>query len=198
MKLNLGCGRDIKQGYTNVDLHMPCDRQEDLSKIPWNFADESADEILMLDFLEHFPYASTNNILHEVWRVLKKDGFVDIQVPDFEHCAKAAMATTDMSFQCNACGWWFDAGRSVTTDSCMKCGQSLASIQSAAIHRLYGGQNVIGNWHFTAFTAEILTTMLIENGFNNFELLEYEHQHANWNFKIRAFKNADSAWGDNG
>lgn len=195
MKLNLGCGPDIKSGYTNVDFReLSGVTPMDLSQFPWKFEDECADEILMLDFLEHFPYKKTIQIINEVWRVLKPGAFVDIQVPDFEHCASAACDDSEFGYQCNACGWWFAAGRQERILLCGKCGQSIEDIQDAAIHRLYGGQDYEGNFHYTAFTIGILSRMLEKNGFEKFEELEAEHQCANWNFKIRAFKKKD-AWG---
>jgi predicted SAM-dependent methyltransferase len=202
MKLNLGCGSDLRPGYLNVDFlgpkYIPFDmgfQLTDLSKLPWPWEDESIEEILMLDFLEHFPYAQTEKILQEVWRILIPGGKVDIQVPDFQHCSYAVLDEPELSFQCNRCGWWFESGRSETTDSCMKCGQTLADIQDAAIHRLYGGQDVQGNWHHTAFTEDVLARLLERNGFNGIVSLENEHQQANWNIKLRAAK-GEPQWGD--
>lgn len=203
MKLNLGCGRDIKPGYLNVDFirtdssmlpdigFLLCD----LSTLPWPWEDGSAEEILMLDFLEHFPYRATERILQEVWRVLLPGGTVDIQVPDFQHCSYAALDEPELSFQCNRCGWWFESGRSETTKACMKCGQTVAEIQDAAIHRLYGGQDVRGNWHHTAFTEDVLARLLEKHGFENIHPVEVEHQQANWNVKLRARK-GQITWSD--
>jgi hypothetical protein len=202
MKLNLGCGTDLRQDYLNVDFmgpkYIPFDmgfQLTDLSQLPWPWEDDSIEGILMLDFLEHFPYAQTEKILQEVWRILIPGATVDIQVPDFTHCATAILNDEGLSFQCNQCGWWFEGGRSETTAACMKCGQSLADIQDAAIHRLYGGQNVKGNWHYTAFTEEVLSRLLEKNGFHSITVLEHEHQQANWNMKLRATK-GELEWSD--
>ena len=193
MKLNLGCGADIKPGYLNVDLREAEGvTKVDLSKIPWPWEDASADEILMLDFLEHFPYRKTKAVLFEVWRVLKPGAFVDIQVPDFEHCARAMMRLGP--YDCNNCGWEFDDED--YSMACPKCKTPKSDIADAAMMRLYGGQDYEGNWHFTAFTKRTLTDLLTKNGFGNFEFLEKDHQHKNWNFKVRAFKKDD--WGDDG
>jgi len=192
LKLNLGCGKDLKEGYTNVDLREPCDLQQDLSKLPWGWESGSADEILMLDFLEHFPYAKTDQILLECWRVLKPRGSLIIQVPDFEHCALAAL---DMQrYLCNVCG---NSGKDYVIKNnnkhCSNCDTPLHKVAQAALNRLYGGQDYEGNWHYTAFTKELLERKLSEIGFCDFEYLEKHHQWKNWNFKIKAIKK-DSVW----
>lgn len=190
MKINLGCGPDIKPGYVNVDFRVVAGvTSMDLSQLPWKFDDECADEILMLDFLEHFPYGKTEQMLGEVWRVLKPGAFVDIQVPDFDHCATAILHEEDFQYQCNQCGQWMSGSK-----DCVKCGQKYSDIQDAAIHRLYGGQDYEGNWHYTTFTEEVLCRLLEKNGFERIQELESDHQRANWNFKLRAHKKKD-AWG---
>lgn len=210
MKLNLGCGPDHRPGFVNVDFRSPCDQVVDLSKLPWPFADESADEILMLDFLEHFPYRKTEQIIQEVWRVLKPGGTVDIQVPDFDHCAVAA-SQSEGGYLCNRCGnkielmfgpqefHGVDVGNEETGErwNCAKCGQHLDDCSEAAIMRLYGGQDYEGNWHFNTFTRRSLRRVVQKNGFEFVDSLEFDHQYANWNFKFRFRKKAD-AWGDDG
>lgn len=91
VRLNLGCGGDYRQGYINVDgSHVvKTDRAIDLSKLPWPFPDNYADEILMRDVLEHLPDAHAN--LLELHRVLKPCGFVHGSVP---------YAKSDGAFQC--------------------------------------------------------------------------------------------------
>lgn len=194
MKLNLGCGKDQRVGYVNVDFVQPCDQLVDLSSVPWPWADGATEEILMLDFLEHFPYRATEKILQECWRILQPGGKLVVQVPDFEHCAWAAMRTTfgdNSYYMCNSCGELLDGHE----DKCKKCNQSLTVTQDAAIHRLYGGQNVKGNWHHTAFTKDVLRRHLQKNGFVGTEEVEHDHQYANWNFKLEAHK-GELEWGD--
>ncbi len=146
----------------------------------------------MLDVLEHFSYRDTDKVLNEVWRILKPDAFVDIQVPDFLHCASAAIGLIDsVGFKCNVCGsdWDYSCDR----DSlCQKCGQGYSAVQDAAIHRLYGGQDRKGNWHYTAFTESILKRHLKKAGFDRITSPEFNENGEtfwqNWNFKLRAFK----------
>ena len=79
IRLNLGCWKDIREGYINADI-LPCaDVQCDLGKFPWPWPDNYADEILMWHVLEHMPdvYAT----MAEVKRILKPGGRFVGQVP---------------------------------------------------------------------------------------------------------------------
>ena len=200
MKLNLGCGSDIKQGYVNVDFRqLPgVDRVHDLSIFPWPFEDGSADEILMLDFLEHFPYRLTQMIMLECYRVLKPDGELVVQVPDGRQLS-AALAK-EGRYLCNRCGTRMyrearDDGDGSGYDfsnfvACPKsdCQQTADDIAEAAMMRLYGGQDYAGNFHQTCFTQQSLFIKAARCGFMNAHMEEVKHQEANWNLKMRLTK----------
>ena len=192
MRLNLGCGSDIKQGYVNVDFRQthPAVMKVDLSVFPWPFEDSSADEILMLDFLEHFPYAQTTSILREVHRILKPGGEVQIQVPDFEELSAAIeQRFGGLGYHCNQCGYLFDEDDAWSTlASCPKCKTPLDAISDAAVARLFGGQDYPGNYHQVTFTQHRLTRLCRENGLRIREWMEEDHQRLNWNFKGRFIK----------
>ena len=196
MKLNLGCGRDIRPGYVNVDFVEPCDMLVDLSKMPWPWQDGTADEILMLDFLEHFPYRQTDTLIAECWRILKPGGKLVIQVPDIDHCSRAMLFRSP--FLCNRCGWEFpETDLRANFFICGKCNQHWRDIALAAAHRLHGGQDRNGNWHFMCFSQLLLREMLYKAGFADPVELEKEHQWKNWNFKVQYTK-SDDVWGDIG
>lgn len=192
MKLNLGCGSDHRPGYTNVDFVKPCDVQVDLEQFPWPWDDSSVDEIIMLDFLEHFPYSRTETILSECWRILVPGGKLDVQVPDLEPCARAAMSLPP--FLCHGCGYEFQK----PNHPCLRCGRALSEIRDAAIHRLYGGQDRPGNWHYNAFTTKTLEAILSKSGFGEVTFLDRnengETYYQNWNMKATARK--IDAWED--
>ena len=81
MKLHLGCGKDYRQGWTNVDAvsGIGCDVVHDLNVTPWPFADGSATEVYMNQVLEHL--VDVPKTLQEIYRVLQTGGFAVIQVP---------------------------------------------------------------------------------------------------------------------
>jgi ubiquinone/menaquinone biosynthesis C-methylase UbiE len=83
MKLNLGCGRNIKKGYVNLDIiNLPgVDTVCDIEKQALPFHDNYFDNILCDNVLEHI--VNLENVLKEIHRVLKKDGIVEIKVPHF-------------------------------------------------------------------------------------------------------------------
>lgn len=81
-RLNIGCGKDIKRGWINLDsAAIPgVDVVHDVERLPLPFSDESIDEIFCQDVLEHVEYIP---ILKDLHRILKKDGTVTIRVPHF-------------------------------------------------------------------------------------------------------------------
>jgi len=204
VKLNLGCGTDIKQGFLNVDNRelAGVGKVVDLSKLPWPWENGSVEHLLMLDFLEHFPYRQTNAILNECWRIMKMDAILEVQVPDFTHCGQVIL--NDRPYMCNRCGWEFPyvdkrAKHGSDDRHCGKCGQTYEEIRTAAVHRLYGGQDYPGNFHYTAFTEQILTELLESNGFGEIQKMDKnengETYWQNWNLKLVAKKTGD-IWGN--
>ncbi len=81
-KLNLGCGRDIKEGWINLDsANIPgVDVVHDIEKLPLPFHDEEFNEILAQDILEHVEYIP---VLKDIHRILKNGGLLTIRVPHF-------------------------------------------------------------------------------------------------------------------
>jgi predicted SAM-dependent methyltransferase len=82
LKINLGCGNDIKKGYLNVDI-VPLkgvDQIVDLNKrFPWKT--NSVDEIYCDHVIDHLENPTA--VLQECHRVLKKGGKLIVLVPHF-------------------------------------------------------------------------------------------------------------------
>lgn len=81
-KLNLGSGRDIKDGWINLDsAKLPgVDIVHDIENLPLPFKNDEFDEILCQDILEHIEYIP---ILKDLHRILKPGGKLRIRVPHF-------------------------------------------------------------------------------------------------------------------
>lgn len=83
LRLNLGCGTDIREGWVNLDCKLlpGVDVVHDISYLPLPFADEVFEEILCQDILEHV--ADLESLLKEIYRVLQQGGKLSIRVPHF-------------------------------------------------------------------------------------------------------------------
>lgn len=108
VKLNLGCGVKLKEGFINVDRYELEELEKaegvlhdaevkgryikaDVRNLP--FKDNWADYILATEILEHIPLADLKKTLTEWARVLKKGGRMIITCPDFNALAKQWLET---------------------------------------------------------------------------------------------------------
>lgn len=95
MKINLGCGKDYREGYINID-YVPfgsdgSDIKVDLfhnikSGLP--FEDNIIEEIICHEFLEHQSRFDSLFTMQECYRVLKSGGLLDVTVPPVERQLK--------------------------------------------------------------------------------------------------------------
>ena len=109
MKLNLGCGSQVPDGWTNVDYAIGArftkipffrafNKKVKIFNLDWNekiflhdltktfpWADSSVDIIYSSHTLEHFSKKEGRRFLSECHRVLCKNGIIRIVVPDLRH-----------------------------------------------------------------------------------------------------------------
>jgi predicted SAM-dependent methyltransferase len=84
LRLNLGCGSNLKPGWVNIDLGGDAKLHLDLRE-PFPFADSSADIVYSEHLFEHLSYPEdAQHFLRESLRVLKPGGKTSIGVPDME------------------------------------------------------------------------------------------------------------------
>lgn len=146
MKLNLGCGDDIRDGYINVDIiEKKGVTKKDLVEYLIRTPNNTIDEIVFQDVLEHFPhgiidtgtdleYKPINNVVTSLLLIemavvkLKKGGKLYIRVPDLQWVCKKIGSGE------------FNWDRSVWT--------------------LFGGQKDRFDYHLSGWTAEKLKSLL--------------------------------------
>lgn len=82
-KLNLACGKDIKEGYVNLDWAKldGVDVIHDINKFPWPFKDNTFDEIYCSHILEHVD--DLIKTMREIKRIGKKEAEIIVRVPHF-------------------------------------------------------------------------------------------------------------------
>ena len=89
MKLNLGCGNKIIDGYVNVDKYdtYNIDIKHDLEKFPYPFEDDTVEEIILSHVLEHIGQSPDIfiKILKELYRICKNRALIEISVPHPRH-----------------------------------------------------------------------------------------------------------------
>lgn len=92
MKLNLGCGKNIRSDFVNVDrLPFKAEhyKQGDIRSLDWLVEDSTVDEILAIDCLEYF-IAKDVKLAVENWASkLSTGGVMKILVPDGHLVAKS-------------------------------------------------------------------------------------------------------------
>jgi SAM-dependent methyltransferase len=84
VKLNLGCGRDARPGWVNLDaVALPgvdvVANLEDCAGTPLPFADSSVDEFLLSHLLEHI--AAPLPLMQELWRIAKPGASMTVRIP---------------------------------------------------------------------------------------------------------------------
>ena len=97
IKLNLGCGRKILNGWINIDkIPQHPEVVEDDVSILENIQDETVDIIYACHVLEHFGRHEIENVAKCWSRKLKSGGKIRIAVPDFEAVCKRYIEKKDI------------------------------------------------------------------------------------------------------
>lgn len=141
IKLNLGCGDDLRPGYLNCDKYNPAAQEKwDMLSIP--LEDNTVDEIIAYHIIEHVSYDKAWGALREWNRVLKPNGRLRLETPDFTASCKA-FAVAD------------EKGR--------------GALQGHFFSR--AGEDE-GQLHYFLLTEEALFSILKHNGFDRIRRLE--------------------------
>jgi len=112
LRLNVGCGANVKAGWINIDLWAEqADLHLDLREaLP--FPDDSVSLVYSEHFFEYLEYPNqAMNFLVESWRVLLPGGIFSVGVPDTEWPVRAYVACDEEYFRLAEKTWhpkWCD------------------------------------------------------------------------------------------
>jgi SAM-dependent methyltransferase len=83
LRLDLGCGRRKREGWTGVDSNpaVKPDVLHSLERFPYPFADSSVDELVMDNSLEHLH--DQLGVMEELHRICKPGALLTLHVPYF-------------------------------------------------------------------------------------------------------------------
>src|SRR2546428_9543428 len=81
MKLYFGCGKHRVEGFIGVDKIRTAqvDVVHDMNVFPYPFDDDTVEEVLLINILEHFP--DIIKVMEEIWMICKPGAIIRIMVP---------------------------------------------------------------------------------------------------------------------
>ncbi len=194
IKINLGGGPKKVEGYINMDglwWDGATDIIQDLTKPPYKagsklnkeqpdepLADNSVDEILCHEVLEHIGFREINAVIDEVYRILKPGGKFNIQVPDIDKMCKMYAA----GLICDCVPHKAVDGEFEANPDCFSCKGEAQINPTRWLYAFIGAQKHQFDIHRNIFTPHKLRDMLIGVGFS------IEQKHDIYKIKITATK----------
>lgn len=87
MKLNIGSGKDYREGYINIEPNerFKADVRERMENL--EYEENSIDEILAQDVIDHITYVETKALMRRFYKWLKPNGLLNIHLPNFANIA---------------------------------------------------------------------------------------------------------------
>ena len=150
MKLNLGCGEDVRNDYINIDIRplIGVDVVADVIYLP--VEDGSVDEILASDIYEHITYHKSRELLTHWVGKLKKGGLLVIRTPCLDKIVEF----------CNRA-------------------ETLVTIEEI-IAAIFGGQDYPENTHLTICQTALMKKYLREAGVKGLIRHSFENVNVIW------------------
>jgi len=160
MRINLGSGSDIKEGYINIDIRcLPgVDIVADVRNLP--FKNGSVDEITALDIYEHIAHHESQKLLVHWVSVLKTGGLLYIRGPCINRIIQYFLV------------------------ECLDNNNSNLSKIERLIDNIFGSQDYLENLHRTTIHPDLMYYYLKQAGITGV----IERQLEGHNIKIRAYK----------
>lgn len=143
LKLHLGCGNNIREGYINVDQYVSAPTILNANVFDLPFESNTVDEIFTEHMLEHLSKYEVPLALKEWARVLKSGGKLLMNLPNLEWCMQQWLSKTEEE----RWGWQLDT--------------------------IFGLQVHPGEFHKTGFTKHRLQVLLTDAGFNKIKIDDF-------------------------
>jgi predicted SAM-dependent methyltransferase len=139
IKLNLGCGPDIKEGYVNIDSCPINSRVIKMDIRDLKYEKESVDEIYARDVIEHLPLGDAKKSIKNWSEISKSGGKLFIQTICWDLIIKAYHANL---WNMEVVNYMLFAGKNWVD-----------------------GSSRIEDFHKSAYSAELLVSLLEQNNF---------------------------------
>ncbi len=106
MRLNIGCGKKFEPEYLNIDLYDDLIADKKMSALNLEFDDNFFEEIKAIHVIEHLGFFESIYALSEFFRVLKLNGFLNIETPDINRAFQHYLDSDDEQKN-EVLGWIF-------------------------------------------------------------------------------------------
>ncbi len=80
LKIDIGCGKNKKEGYVGIDIDPTSKADIIVSALSIPFSDNSVDEVYSRHMIEHLAPDEAEKFFNEIYRVLKIDGEADLKI----------------------------------------------------------------------------------------------------------------------
>lgn len=94
MKLNLGCGGDIREGWVNIDLFVDIPGVTKADICDLQLPPDSVDYIIAQDVIEHISHRRVKDVFRSWVKLLAQKGQIEIRCPDSEAQCRALLNKT--------------------------------------------------------------------------------------------------------
>ena len=162
-KINVGGGKHWhKDGWENIDLGLGHNLNQGYLK---NYKDNSVDIIYTSHCIEHLPWKNVDNVLKDLYRILKPGGLIRIVLPDVDIMWKIIKNKDRDILERNNPGYYRSGG-----------GGALSN--EFCVYELFGydrkGERFLENtMHKAFFNESIINIMLSAAGFSEVEMKEF-------------------------
>jgi len=160
MKLHLGCGKEIRAGYINVDLYSPhANIKDDIVELS-KFGKDEFLEILTNHTLEHLSFEEAGRALRRWYELLAPGGALVLETPDFKQSC-LEFATLDFE--------WIAKNYS-SLSRLVQSGDRGIYTTWGRMRNIFGAQDTPGQFHKSGWWRERLAEELSIIGFKDVKI----------------------------